>query len=161
MFGGRLSLSGEPKADAGAGTALCLRPVAADYTFETVLLNQNEARKGITMYGDDRNLLSITCRNNQLELSLRKDGKETPLAAPVILPIPERGETPVYLRLQVKAGCQYAFFYSLNGKDWTQIKQQVQNADLVQWDRVARPGLYYEGKTGEALFEYAFMRNQQ
>ena len=28
LFGGRLSLSGEPKADAGAGTALCLRPVA-------------------------------------------------------------------------------------------------------------------------------------
>ena len=27
--------------------------------------------------------------------------------------------------------------------------------------RAARPGLYYEGKTGEALFEYALMRNQQ
>lgn len=160
LFGGRLSLSGEPKAGAEAGTALCLRPVAADYTFETVVLNQNDVRKGVTMYGDDRNLLSLVCRNNQLELCLRKEGKETPLAAPVILPIPERGEKPVYLRLQVKAGCQYAFFYSLDGKSWTQIKQQVQNADLVQWDRVARPGLYYEGKTGEALFEYALMRNQ-
>ena len=113
------------------------------------------------MYGDDQNLISFACRNNQLELRLRKDGKDIQLAAPLLLPVSETAEEPVYLRLQVKAGCQYAFFYSLDGKEWKQVVQQNKEADLVQWDRVARPGLYYEGNIGEALFEYALMRKQE
>lgn len=33
--------------------------------------------------------------------------------------------------------------------------------DLLQWDRVARPGLYYQGPEGQAAeFEYMRMTNR-
>lgn len=39
------------------GTALCLRPQSSHYSCETKLTNVNESLKGLTLYGDDKNLV--------------------------------------------------------------------------------------------------------
>ena len=150
---GRLWLSGRQKEGVKAGTALCLRAVTPDYTLETALADRNEGWSGLTLYGDDRNFVAWGPEGDRLLLKLVKDGKETLLDGSVRI----GRELPVYLHIEIRENAPVAFAYSTNGYDWKQVADRAAEAvELLLWDRVARPGLYYQGPEGQfAGFEYA------
>ena len=158
LTGGRLFLGGRPKDGIKTGTALCLRAVSPDYTLETALSDRNEGWSGLTLYGDDRHLLVWGVQDDRLLLKLIKDGKETLLDGSVRI----GANFPVYLRIEVRGNAPAAFGYSTDGREWRQLdKLPVTAEDLLQWDRVARPGLYYQGPEGQfAEFEYMRMANR-
>lgn len=155
---GRLYLGGTPKAGVKTGTALCLRAVTPDYTLETAQVNRSRGLSGITMYGDDKNLLVWGLDGDRLQLQLIRDGKATRLADPVSVP----AGLPVYLRMEVREGAPASFGYSTDGREWKSAGNlSAASADLLQWDRVARPGLYYQGPADYfAEFEYVHIANR-
>lgn len=67
---GKLSLSGTPKKDNQRGTALCLRPQSSHYSCETKVIHANESLQGLTLYGDDKNLITWGVKGKQLQLKL-------------------------------------------------------------------------------------------
>ena len=66
------------------------------------------------------------------------------------------------MRIEVRGNAPAAFGYSTDGHAWKQVENLPVGAeDLLQWDRVARPGLYYQGPEGQAAeFEYMRMTNR-
>ena len=150
-------MGGTPKAGVKTGTALCLRAVTPDYTLETAQVNRSRGLSGITMYGDDKNLLVWGLDGDRLQLQLIRYGKATRLAEPVSVP----AGLPVYLRMEVREGAPASFGYSTDGREWKSAGNlSAASADLLQWDRVARPGLYYQGPADYfAEFEYVHIAN--
>ena len=69
-------LSGTQKNNSQNGTALCVRSVKPNYSFETQVTNSNKSLKGLTFYGDDKNLVILGYQNNELILKEVKDVKE-------------------------------------------------------------------------------------
>ena len=137
------------------GVAFCLRALTTDYTLETACLARPAGWSGLTLYGDDRNLLVWGLQDGRLAVRLVRDGREELLGGPLAVP----ADVPVYLRMEVRGGGPAAFAYSLDGSSWQQAgTRPVEPGELLQWDRVARPGLYYEGpETSFAEFEYVRM----
>lgn len=155
---GRLYLGGRPKEGVKTGTALCLRAVSPDYTLETALSDRNAGWSGLTVYGDAANLLVWGLQGDKVLLKLYKDGRETLLGSSGQI----GSHLPVYLRIEVRGNAPAAFGYSTDGHAWKQVENLPVGAeDLLQWDRVARPGLYYQGPEGQAAeFEYMRMTNR-
>ena len=155
---GRLCLGGRPKEGVKTGTALCLRAVSPDYTLETALSDRNAGWSGLTVYGDAANLLVWGLQGDEVLLKLYKDGRETLLGSSGQI----GAHLPVYLRIEVRGNAPAAFGYSTDGHTWKQVENLPVGAeDLLQWDRVARPGLYYQGPEGQAAeFEYMRMTNR-
>lgn len=84
-----------------------------------------------------------------------KSGEEIMLSEPI--PLPDK-HSAVYLRMNVKGGHPEVFSYSWDRQHWLPIQEKKeQQGSLVQWDRVARPGLFQQGE-GVAVFEYARMQ---
>jgi len=146
---GKMLVSGSPKNDNTSGTVLCVRPKSAHYVYETLVANQNTSFKGLTMYGDDKNNVSIGIDNKKLILKQFEDGIENSVELSDI-------NSPVYLKIEVDHGCNLIFSWSKNGNDWTQVNDIPQNyGRLVRWDRVARPGLVHIGNPDQpAEFSY-------
>lgn len=149
---GNLSLSGSPKTGTQTGNALCLRPGAADYALETAVVNQNESWKGIVMYGDDKNLLTLGCASDRLKLKAIQNGKE------VILADMKLPSSSIYLKMKVADGIHCSFMYSQDGRVWKEVEYNLSPSaikSLVRWDRISRPGLYQEGNTDQpAIYGY-------
>lgn len=149
---GNLFLSGSPKAGAQTGNALCLRPGAADYALETAVVNQNGSWKGIVMYGDDKNLLTLGCASDRLKLKAIQNGKEV-IQADMKLP-----SSSIYLKMKVADGIHCSFMYSQDGRVWKEVEYNLSPSaikSLVRWDRISRPGLYQEGNTDQpAVYGY-------
>lgn len=154
---GVLTLSGKPMPEVKTGSALCLRPAAKDYSFETVVLNHNESFKGITMYGDARSLISFGCKGDRLILNCVIDGKELKLSETHI------SSSPIYLKMNVSDGTKSSFSWSSDGEKWNAVEvaslSDAETRKLVQWDRISRPGLYQEGEQS-ARFGYCRMVNE-
>lgn len=153
---GKLMLSGTPIGDNKYGTALCLRPHTTDYSYETQIGNSSyNSLKGLTMYGDDKNLLLFGVEGDKLILKSVKDNVED------ILFQSAHRRKDTYLRIEVRDGCVLTFFTSQNGKNWASIPLEPVKADfLVRWDRVARPGLIHVGNPDNpAEFSYFNMKN--
>lgn len=152
--GGKLYLSGHPVNDACHGSALCVRATKPDYTYETRLANVNESLKGLTLYGDDKNLVVWGMQADRLVLKWVKDNKET-----MLYDAPCTVENP-YLKIQITDGCHPAFYWSADGRSWQQIESKVKGNELVQWDRVFRPGLLHAGSDkAPAAFHYFELRH--
>lgn len=154
---GILSLSGTPIEKTTTGSALCLRPTASNYVFETAVINEGKEWKGVVLYGDHENLITLGCKANKLAIKQLIKGKEEVLAE-----LPMRAPV-AYLRLHVTEGVNCAFSWSLDGKEWNAVSinglQKVNMKPLVRWDRVSRPGLYQEGVNEVAQFAYGRMFN--
>jgi Beta-xylosidase len=152
---GKLLLSGTPIADNRYGTALCLRPQTTDYTYETKISNSNESFKGLTMYGDDKNLLAFGIQGTKVMVKSVKEDSET------ILFQTEFGSGNPHFKIDVDKGYLLALFYSKDGKTWIPANDAPLDASsLVRWDRVARPGLIHIGKAGEpAGIDYFRLKN--
>lgn len=151
---GKLLLSGKPKKDNRYGTALCLRPQSTDYSCETKLENSNASVKGLTMYGDDKNLIVWGVSDNKLFLKSVKDNVETTLYESAY------EETEVYLKIEVEKGCLLHFYTSQDGVSWQAAPTPpFDGKDLTRWDRVARPGLIHIGGVRKPA-EYDYFKIQ-
>lgn len=152
---GQLSLSGNPKEGIHNGTVLCLRPATPHYMFETQVTGKNNSSKGLTIYGDDKNLLACVFVDNKLMLKTVSDNQETILAEQ-----PVEG-TSVYLKIEVTKGCYATCYWSKDGNEWERLGEEPVNCSkLVRWDRIARPGLIHIGKSVEpAVFSFFKMIN--
>lgn len=151
---GRLLLGGMLKNDSQNGTALCVRPVKPDYSFETQVTSSNNSLAGLTFYGDDKNLVILGYQNNELILKEIKNGEESILKK---LNLPTN--TP-YLKIKITDGCKCTFSWSENKKTWHTIDINHNGYNqLVRWDRIARPGLIHCGNPGQpAEFSYFTIR---
>ncbi|MDR2953906.1 MAG: family 43 glycosylhydrolase [Prevotella sp.] len=146
---GKLILSGKPKTgtDQYNGTALCLRSQAPDYTYEVSVSNNNQSLKGLTMYGDDKNYITLGVINNSIELGVVRDGKNED--GWEIASIPPKTPSS-HLKIQVEKGHILTFYRSDDGKEWIKIiEKSIESSFLVRWDRVARPGLIHIGKSSQ------------
>lgn len=149
---GNLYLSGNPKEGNDFGTALCLRPRTPNYTYETQLATESPEMKGLTMYGDNKNLALWGIEGNKLILKLVKDGKENHLYKSA------ENIPTAYLKVEIKNGCNGNFYWSKDGKKWTKVNEAPVNlANLVRWDRVARPGMIYVGDENRAA-EFSYFK---
>lgn len=156
---GKLYLSGTSKANVKSGSALCLRPTSPNYSLETALLNHNNSWKGLVMYGDGNNLVTLGAMDDRLILKCLLDGKEHKLAE---MPLPSY---PIHLRMIVKNGCSCSFDWSEDGDRWNRIEadelSDKEARSLVQWDRISRPGLYHEGSIEmPAIFSHSILKNE-
>lgn len=155
---GILELSGTAHNDKG-GSVLCLRPSSPSYTYETQVVNRNGSLKGLTMYGDDKNMVAFGVVDTLLILrDIREDGKGSTTLTNMMMPV----ESP-YLRIEVTNGSVCSFFWSANGIDWEPAANMPSKdyRNLVRWDRVARPGLIHAGSPEEpAQFSYFTLQDQ-
>lgn len=152
---GNLLLSGTPKGEGRHGTVLCLRPVKADYTLETEVVNQNSSMKGIVFYGDDANFITLACQGDRLLLKTVIEGKEQ-ILSDIALPA-----TSLHLKMEITDGCNSAFYWSSDRHIWhavTADSSATEGKGLIRWDRVARPGLIHQGDIAQpASFSYCNM----
>lgn len=149
---GRLSLSGTTKPGNRNGTVMCLRPQSPDYSFETRVINENAGMKGLTMYGDDRNLVVWGVQGGKLSIRVVDDGHET------VVWESDHGSGTPYFRIKVENGTRLSFYYSANGTEWVQpYGETVDRRNLVRWDRVARPGVIHKGSADEPA-EFSYFR---
>lgn len=149
---GKLSLSGTPKKDNQRGTALCLRPQSSHYSCETKVIHANESLQGLTLYGDDKNLITWGVKGKQLQLKFIKENSESILY--------ESGavDKDIYLKIEVEQGCIFNFYKSKDGKIWNPILDTpLKGESLIRWDRVQRPGLLHCGAK-EVPAEFAYFR---
>lgn len=152
---GKLSLSGTPKEGNNFGSALCIRSKTPHYTYETQVVNKNNSFKGLTMYGDDKNLIVWGSSGDKLILKLIEDGKET------ILFESSLSQPSVFLKTEISRGCYSDFMWSKDGKAWTKVNDSsIDLKKLTRWDRVARPGLIHIGENSSpAEFAYFKLKN--
>lgn len=154
---GKLILTGKPIADNEHGTALCLRPQTTEYSYQTKISNVNDSFKGLTMYGDNRNLISIGIKGSSIELRSVRDNDRSILFQTVI------DKETSYFKIDVERGRLLTFSYSEDGKSWIPVNDTPLDASfLVQWDRVARPGLIHIGETeAPAVIDYFVLENKK
>ncbi|MFD2744495.1 MULTISPECIES: family 43 glycosylhydrolase [Sphingobacterium] len=152
----QLHVKGITNPDNNYGTVMCIRPTTAHYSFETQVANHNDASKGLTLYGDNKNLVLLSCEGNNVIVKTVLDGNETVLKKAVLDTL-----NGIYLKAEVNRGVYCDFFMSKDGKDWNKLNQQpIDATSLTRWDRVARPGLIHAGEVSEpAIFNY-FKINQ-
>jgi len=150
---GRLLLWGVPEKGNRHGSALCVRARKADYECETRIVSRNESFQGLTMYGDDKNLILWGMKGDRLVLTVVKDNVET-----VLYETSMRKKSP-FLKMKVTQGCVPEFFWSVNGRKWTAVKDDssFDGRQLVRWDRVFRPGLIHIGDAGTPA-EYSYFK---
>ncbi|MCD7973155.1 MAG: family 43 glycosylhydrolase [Candidatus Azobacteroides sp.] len=152
----QLYVNGFPKEGNKYGTALCVRAEVPVYSYCTRVANDNNSLKGLTMYGDNNNLLIWGIAGNQVVLKYVKDGQES------ILYKSDSETVHPWLKIEVEKGCLLAFYQSENGKDWEKAREEVLDVShLMRWDRVARPGLIHAGKQSEpAAFSFFRLMNK-
>lgn len=139
---GNLYLSGTPKENNNYGTVLCLRPVSADYVYETQVAEKNSSVKGLTIYGDARGLIFLAYVDDKVVLRSVKDGVEEAIYETTY------DKDQVHLRIEIENGRECRFSWSENGKVWTRINDTpFDGGSLIRWDRVARPGLIHIGES--------------
>ena len=153
---GKLSLSGTPKNDNKQGTALCLRSQSSHYSCETKVIHANESLQGLTLYGDDKNLVTWGVKGNKLQLKMVKDNSESTLYESDLTT-----DKDIYLKMEVEQGCMFNFYESKDGKIWKSVLDtSLKGAFLTRWDRVQRPGLLHYGVEDiPAEFAYFKMKN--
>lgn len=154
VSGGSLFLSGKPKDGNRYGTALCIRPQSPHYICETEVVNDNGSMKGLTVYGDSRNLVIWGMEGRELVLKgIVKDAEHTLFRMPC--------DGNVFLRMEVDSGHSFRFWWSKDGKDWKEAGSDgLDGSALARWDRVQRPGLIHCGRPEEpARFSYFMIEN--
>jgi len=152
---GKLLLTGIPKTVNKQATVLCLRPQTSNYSYETRVENSNDSFKGLTMYGDDNNLVAIGMKGRKIILESVREGTED------ILYQSDSDRKNIYFRIDVERGCYLSFSYSSDGETWSRVSDTHLDASfLVRWDRVARPGIIHAGEyDAPAIFDYFQLTN--
>ncbi|TDQ08597.1 family 43 glycosylhydrolase [Pedobacter metabolipauper] len=149
---GSLHLSGSITKSNNTGVVLTLRPTAMDYEMTTTVMNQNNALKGLVIYGDANAALGIGVVNNQVEFWSSKDRKRTVLKS-ILLKNPA---APVDLKITVLPDHTCKVYWKQQKDAWEELVYADQGYSmnhLPQWDRSPRVGLCFHGTPElEAVF---------
>lgn len=138
---GNLYLSGIPHPKNNQGTVMCLRPTSVNYSIETEVVGINNSVKGLTIYGDDKNLIYLGVINNEIVLRSVKEGIVKNIFTLQNL------RKKVRLKVDVTNGRQCVFYWGNSTGKWNRINEAfVDGGSIIRWDRVARPGLIHIGE---------------
>lgn len=140
---GKLRLSGAIHPGNITGMVLTVRPASQHYAMETTVTNQNDALKGLAIYGDANAAIGVGIAGGNVEYWMIKDNKRTLLAS---LPIGKKGA--VELRMEVSDQVAASF---RQGAGWQALTPAtpVSIDFLPPWDRSPRIGLHFNGAAGE------------
>ncbi|MBB6327879.1 beta-xylosidase [Algoriphagus iocasae] len=145
-----------------SGTFLGLNPESADFTISTKVETGNEAWKGLAIYATRDKSMGMGVAENQLLLWKVKDGNLEELNK-----IEFDSQEEVLLKTEVNNGHEAKFYYSLDGQNWINVpdkldqKEEVIGDHLDFWSWGIKAGIYVEGngdsKTGIFdLFEIGY-----
>ncbi|EDM34164.1 beta-xylosidase (1,4-beta-D-xylan xylosidase) [Pedobacter sp. BAL39] len=149
---GTLHLSGSYKENNASGVVATLRPVAAAYEMTVTVHNQNDALKGLVIYGDANQAIGVGAEGDSLKFWMAKDNKTTILSTSSIA----HPKLPVQLKLKTDEDAHCRVYWKQKDGGWQELKEGAQAAGisfLPPWDRSPRPGLNFKGASGqEAVF---------
>lgn len=132
--------------------------LTADYVGEVVVYPQeSKAAVGIAIVGDEKNLVSMTVKNNKISIWQLYDDKEQ-----LLQEYPIKSADKLYMRASVANGNEITFFYSINGSSFVKVNQKpIDGFYLPPWDRAVRVALVSKGSpTSNAIFDNFVLENK-
>ena len=140
-----------------AGTFVGTKAQFSSYIFQTeVKVPRRSTKAGLSLIGDDNNLITLWYGKDSLSLTLLKDGKETTvrsMAAP-------KGKR-LHLQAVVTENKDLRFLYSTDGRTFVPVTEgKIDAGYLPPWDRALRAGLSAKGRK-KAVFERFTMTNNR
>lgn len=153
---GNIVLSGIPKGELHTGAALCIKPQTPNYYYETKIIDSKEGFSGLTMYGDNKNLVAWGKRDGSLILKYIKNGETESM-------IMNRNELKdTIIKIEVKGGHLLTFWYKDSNDEWTIAPTDpIDVSSLAPWDRTFRAGLLHHGESNSSgTFEYFNLINE-
>ncbi|RYY19153.1 MAG: beta-xylosidase [Chitinophagaceae bacterium] len=158
---GVLELSGNVKERNQSGTVLCVRAISPVYEISTEVANVNASLKGLVLYGDDNSNAGIGVKENEIIIWSNNNNKKE-----ILKTIKLTSAKSLRLKISVTYGRILRFFYSTDGRKWSQVPAGLNGIDGLdvsytkQWDRAPRPGLIHQGKPSEpARFSWCRISN--
>jgi xylan 1,4-beta-xylosidase len=126
--GGRLGLSAsDGKAKDALAALITQRAPGGNYTATTGVNLAGQAREasaGLSAYGDRENALGIAVGGGEIKVwRMESKGRRTLATA-------KTGAQSVSLRMTATEGARYRFAYSVDGKTWTPLGDEVDGAHL-------------------------------
>lgn len=152
---GMLTLNALPEK---SGAFLGQGVYTSNYVAETtVVAEQSDAESGLSLLGDEKNLVAVSYQHGKLRLWKLEADKET-LIKEENISSPKR----IYLRLTVRNGNEITFSYSMDNKKFLTINTQpVDGFFLPPWDRGVRISLLAKGEAGQrSVFDRFEIRNE-
>lgn len=114
-----------------------------------ILRKKSTSAAGISLVGDDNNMLTAYVDGDMVVLVQTKQGKDS-----VLLSKPIRSGSKGYLMMQVANGKDISFYFGKSRRPLLQINQQPLNgAWLPPWDRALRVALITKAGEGKAVFD--------
>ncbi|MFW6042766.1 MAG: family 43 glycosylhydrolase [Marinilabiliaceae bacterium] len=137
------------------------RPKTGDYSLTVDMPVEPSLNKGLCIYGNQQNVLALNATPEGLTLFQIAGGDKNSLA---VVDRPE-GDG-VQLKVEVRNGRFYRFFYSPDNKNWVPVKMGdeyvVDGKFLPSWGAGIRAGVFVDGKTtekssfSEVRFDYEY-----
>jgi xylan 1,4-beta-xylosidase len=134
-----------PAANTESGNFLGRQTTSGDYTTTVKVHGQKStAAAGVVAIGDEKNTISALYEKGVVRVVQLKDGKEMELARKTF---PKTAKP--FLRMQVRNGKDIRFFYSSNGRSFSELMMNgIDGGFLPPWDRAIRSGLVAKGTDG-------------
>lgn len=143
---GSLFLSGTTRTDNQSGIVLTVRPVSDNFDLTTIVVNHNNALKGLAFYGDANAAIGIGTIGDKVVFWEVRGNKRSILAEAAI-----GRKLPVQLKLIMKPDAIAVVYFKQGGGEWQALTtaQPVSVKFLPQWDRSPRAGLHFKGEPTE------------
>lgn len=128
------------------GNVLAQRILTPDYTAVTVVDSINtSANSKLAAIGDQNNALGISVSGNEVVVWKVESEQQERIASAAL-----DDASKVYLKMKVRDGEMYNFYWSEDGENWQTFPDdaQLNGSYLPPWDRAVRVGLLSEGSTG-------------
>ncbi|MGI8599548.1 MAG: family 43 glycosylhydrolase [Chitinophagaceae bacterium] len=152
---GKLELGALPTA---TGAFLGQKTYTLNYDVTTtVQTNKSKAQTGITIIGDERNVIKAVIDYGSIKVIRVKDDIDSTISSQ---PVAIKNKTQ--LRMLVRNGKDVTFQYSLNRRDFITLNETpVDGTYLPPWDRAVRAGLIAKGTAGsKGVFRDFIMINR-
>ncbi len=149
---GELSLTALP----GSASFVARKASFTNYTVGVkVLRKKSGAAAGISLVGDDKNLVAAYIYNDSVLLVQTKEGRDSLLLVNNFAP-----SKNAYLRMQITNGKDVKFYYGNNKRSLKLMNPQpVDAAYLPPWDRALRVALITKAGEGKAVFDCFEMKD--
>jgi len=127
----------------------------SDYTVQTVVSTAT-AEAGITIIGDDKNLVFASIKGSDIQLKEVRNGQVSLLKN---LKSAAK-QYPVKFKMEARQNHNFTFYFASGKGSWTRINDEPADGSfLPPWDRALRVGLIAIGDAGEkASFDSFSMR---
>jgi len=148
---GNLHLSGEIKKGNGTGVVLTQRPSSASYEMSTMVVNKNDALKGLAIYGDANAAVGIGVVGDKIEYWVVKDNNRNVIGTALLT----SKIKPVSLKISTYADMTCKVYWTQTPGQWKELTAEADQSIkfLPPWDRSPRAGLNFSGTPDqEAVF---------